>query len=76
MHAHTYTRIRTQPNRRAPSQVSLLEGYFFPKWHAVLRHWLANSPNYDEVTRWYLGWKSLFPQASFSYFTVAVLHAL
>lgn len=43
-------------------QVSLLEQYFFPQWHAVLRHWLANSPNYDEVTRWYLGWKSLFPQ--------------
>ncbi|KAI7842892.1 hypothetical protein COHA_003404 [Chlorella ohadii] len=41
---------------------ALFESYFFPKWHAVLRHWLANSPNYDEVTRWYLGWKSLFPQ--------------
>ncbi|EFN58159.1 hypothetical protein CHLNCDRAFT_50559 [Chlorella variabilis] len=41
---------------------SLFEQYFFPKWHAVLHHWLANSPNYDEVTRWYLGWKSLFPQ--------------
>ena len=31
---------------------ALFESYFFPKWHAVLRHWLANSPNYDEVTRW------------------------
>lgn len=31
---------------------SLFEQYFFPKWHAVLHHWLANSPNYDEVTRW------------------------
>lgn len=31
---------------------ALFETYFFPKWHAVLRHWLANSPNYDEVTRW------------------------
>ncbi|PRW56706.1 septin and tuftelin-interacting 1-like protein 1 [Chlorella sorokiniana] len=41
---------------------ALFESYFFPKWHAVLRHWLSNSPNYDEVTRWYLGWKSLFPQ--------------
>ncbi|KAL4858605.1 Septin and tuftelin-interacting protein 1 [Chlorella vulgaris] len=41
---------------------ALFEQYFFPKWHAVLRHWLANNPNYDEVTRWYLGWKSLFPQ--------------
>ncbi|GAB4821104.1 hypothetical protein N2152v2_008150 [Parachlorella kessleri] len=42
--------------------VSLLEQFFFPQWHAVLRHWLANSPNYDEVTRWYLGWKSQFPE--------------
>eukprot|EP00887_Chlorella_sp_A99_P006127 scaffold22.g6127.t1 len=41
---------------------SLLEQYFFPKWHAVLRHWLANGPDYDEVTRWYLGWKALFPE--------------
>jgi hypothetical protein len=31
---------------------ALFEQYFFPKWHAVLRHWLANNPNYDEVTRW------------------------
>ena len=34
---------------------SLFEQYFFPKWHAVLRHWLANNPNYDEVTRWWVG---------------------
>ena len=26
----------------------------------VLNTWLANSPNYDEVTQWYTGWKSLF----------------
>jgi GC-rich sequence DNA-binding factor-like protein len=42
--------------------VSLLERGFFPQWHAVLHHWLSSSPNYDEVTRWYLGWKSLLPQ--------------
>jgi hypothetical protein len=35
-----------------PQMASLFEQYFFPKWHAVLRHWLSNSPNYDEVTRW------------------------
>ncbi len=45
---------------------SLLEDHFFPKWHAVLRHWLAHAPDYDEVTAWYLGWKAralclLFP---------------
>lgn len=43
-------------------QASLLEVHFFPKWHTILRHWLANSPDYDEVTRWYLGWKALFPE--------------
>ena len=32
--------------------VSLLEQYLFPKWHAVLRHWLANAPDYDEVRAW------------------------
>ena len=35
---------------------------FFPKWHAVLHAWLSAAPNFDEVTRWYLGWKSLFPE--------------
>lgn len=27
----------------------------------VLHFWLSHSPNYDEVTRWYLGWKACFP---------------
>ena len=35
-----------------PQMVSLLEQYLFPKWHAVLRHWLANAPDYDEVRAW------------------------
>ena len=43
--------------------ISLLEDHFFPKWHAVLQHWLAHSPDYDEVTAWYLGWKARPAQA-------------
>lgn len=37
--------------------VGLLESTFFPQWHAVLHHWLAHAPDYDQVTSWYLGWK-------------------
>jgi tuftelin-interacting protein 11 len=41
---------------------ALLESSFFPAWHALLHHWLSHTPNYDEVTRWYLEWKGMFPQ--------------
>ena len=34
---------------------------FFPRWLEVLQVWLVNSPNFDEVTRWYLSWKAAFP---------------
>lgn len=45
-----------------PGQMTkLLLAKFFPKWHAALRHWLSDSPNVDDVTRWYLQWKMLFP---------------
>lgn len=42
----------------------LLQGFFFPKWFSVLRHWLSSTPDQqtlDDVTKWYLHWKSLFP---------------
>nr|ABC69927.1 STIP [Tetraodon nigroviridis] len=42
------------------SLVSLLDKNFFPKWLQVLCSWLSNSPNYEEITKWYLGWKSMF----------------
>ncbi|TRZ10764.1 hypothetical protein HGM15179_016336 [Zosterops borbonicus] len=42
------------------SLTGLLEKHFFPKWLLVLCFWLSNSPNYDEIIKWYLGWKSLF----------------
>ncbi|KAH7616331.1 putative Septin and tuftelin-interacting protein 1-like protein 1 [Nannochloris sp. 'desiccata'] len=46
----------------------LLIARFFPKWHAALRHWLSSTTtstlelNLDDVTRWYLQWKALFPE--------------
>nr|XP_023692876.1 tuftelin-interacting protein 11 [Paramormyrops kingsleyae]XP_023692878.1 tuftelin-interacting protein 11 [Paramormyrops kingsleyae] len=45
------------------SLVGLLDKNFFPKWLQVLCSWLSNSPNYEEITKWYLGWKSMFSDA-------------
>ena len=42
---------------RRQQLISLLIDHFFPKWCAVLRHWLVHNPDYEEVTAWYLGWK-------------------
>lgn len=37
----------------------LLDKFFFPKWLDVLVYWLNRSPNYDQVTTWYMGWKGM-----------------
>lgn len=42
---------------------SILDKYFFPKWMQTLVLWLNQSPNFDEVSRWYTGWKRLISEA-------------
>ncbi|XP_076445229.1 tuftelin-interacting protein 11-like [Babylonia areolata] len=50
--------------------VTILDAKFFPKWLQVLVAWLSNMPNYNEITRWYLGWKAQFPEKLLQYPTV------
>ncbi|CAJ2664616.1 unnamed protein product [Trifolium pratense] len=35
---------------------------FFTKWLTVLYRWLCSNPNFNEVLRWFLGWKELIPK--------------
>ena len=45
-----------------PAMVAVLEKSFFPRWHQVLCSWLASNPDYEEVTTWYTGWKTIIPE--------------
>lgn len=40
----------------------IMDKYLFPKWTQTLVIWLNQSPNYDQVSRWYMGWKGLFSE--------------
>ncbi|GAB0089097.1 Septin-interacting protein 1 [Sergentomyia squamirostris] len=40
----------------------LLDKYFFPKWMQTLVIWLNQSPNLDQVSRWYSGWKGVLSE--------------
>ncbi|CAF3432930.1 unnamed protein product [Rotaria sp. Silwood1] len=50
-----------------PSMIAILEKTFFPKWLQVLNIWLNTNPNYQEIQRWYSGWRSLIPQTIISH---------
>ncbi|XP_034937559.1 tuftelin-interacting protein 11 [Chelonus insularis] len=41
------------------TMVGLLNEFFFPKWLQVLSSWLNHSPNYEQITHWYMGWKKM-----------------
>ncbi|KAJ1520703.1 hypothetical protein ONE63_003802 [Megalurothrips usitatus] len=45
------------------SMAMLLDKLFFPKWLQVLTVWLNHSPDYEQVSKWYSGWKSMFSEA-------------
>ncbi|XP_053338042.1 tuftelin-interacting protein 11 [Clarias gariepinus] len=49
------------------SMVGLLEKHFFNKWLQVLCSWLSNNPNYEEITKWYLGWKGMLSEQLLSH---------
>ncbi|EPS61679.1 hypothetical protein M569_13115, partial [Genlisea aurea] len=34
---------------------------FLNKWQQVLYHWLCSKPNFEEVMKWYLGWREVLP---------------
>ncbi|KFM56990.1 Tuftelin-interacting protein 11, partial [Stegodyphus mimosarum] len=53
-----------------PCMITLLEKNFFPKWLQVLYTWLTHSPNYEEVTKWYTGWKSMLPPSLLTHPTI------
>lgn len=40
----------------------LLDKFFFPKWMQTLVIWLNQSPNLEQISRWYTGWKSLLSE--------------
>ncbi|CAF0724669.1 unnamed protein product [Didymodactylos carnosus] len=52
------------------SMIALLERSFFPKWLQVLNAWLNTTPNYNEIHRWYSGWRSLIPSTLISHPTI------
>ena len=57
-----------------PCMVTLLEKNFFPKWLQVLYTWLTHSPNYEEVTKWYTGWKSMLPASLLAHPIIKGMH--
>nr|GMC99242.1 septin and tuftelin-interacting protein 1 homolog 1-like [Ipomoea batatas] len=47
-------------------QMLPLMDIFFNKWQEVLYHWLCSNPDFEQVTKWFLGWKELLPPQLFT----------
>nr|GME09785.1 septin and tuftelin-interacting protein 1 homolog 1-like [Ipomoea batatas]GME16931.1 septin and tuftelin-interacting protein 1 homolog 1-like [Ipomoea batatas] len=47
-------------------QMLPLMDIFFNKWQEVLYHWLCSNPDFEQVTKWFLGWKELLPPQLFA----------
>ncbi|XP_017098940.2 septin-interacting protein 1 [Drosophila bipectinata] len=41
----------------------LLDKHFFPRWMQMLVMWLNQSPDYADISRWYINWKNMFSEA-------------
>ncbi|KAH6771033.1 GC-rich sequence DNA-binding factor-like protein with Tuftelin interacting domain-containing protein [Perilla frutescens var. hirtella] len=53
--------VRTWVSAIPTHHMLQLMDVFFNKWQEVLYHWLCSKPNFEEVTKWYLGWKDQLP---------------
>ncbi|KAK4420900.1 Septin and tuftelin-interacting protein 11 [Sesamum alatum] len=53
--------VRTWVTSLPTHHMLQLMDVFFNKWQEVLYHWLCSKPDFEEVTKWYLGWKELLP---------------
>ena len=56
--------------------VNIVIENFFPKWLRVLSVWLSANANYDEVVRWYTGWKTLIPDQLISEPAIKGMHKM
>ncbi len=43
------------------TMAALLDRFFFPKWLQALSVWLNMNPDFDQVSTWFSGWKTMIP---------------
>ncbi|XKL60152.1 hypothetical protein PGB90_001168 [Kerria lacca] len=45
----------------AHTMASILDRFFFPKWLQTLSVWLNMNPDFNQVGKWFSGWKTIIP---------------